>query len=43
MSLWQFTAVCDGYRRANDPDSDKEITSFEEDALWNWIQEGKPN
>ena len=38
MSLWQFCAAAEGYRKAHDPEADKEVSEVEEDALWAWIQ-----
>lgn len=37
MSLWQFGAAVEGYRKANDPKAEGEITAQEEDALWAWM------
>lgn len=37
MSLWQFGAAVEGYRKAHDPKAEAEITSQEEDALWAWM------
>ncbi len=38
LSLWQFLAAADGFARANDPDSGKELSSAEADDIWKWLQ-----
>lgn len=38
MSVWQFLAATEGYRKAHDPDGDKELSVSEADELWEWIK-----
>lgn len=38
MSLWQFMSAVDGYVKANNPESAKELTADEEADLWAWME-----
>jgi len=38
MSVWQFLAATEGWRKAHDPDGDKELSVAEADDLWDWIR-----
>lgn len=42
MSLWQFAAYVAGNNKANDPKSVDPLTSQEEDALWDWMNQTPP-
>jgi hypothetical protein len=37
MSMWQYFAALDGWRKANSPD-DSGLSKQEEDALWELVQ-----
>lgn len=37
MSMWQYFAALDGWRKANSPD-DSGLSKQEEDALWEMVQ-----
>lgn len=37
MSVWQFFAAAEGYRKANSPDTG-ELSGSESDALWEAVQ-----
>ena len=39
MSVFEFNAAVTGYMRAHVPDDAKGMSSAEEDALWEFIQE----
>lgn len=39
MSLWQYTAVVDGFIRANDPKSNDRLSESEKDDLFGFIKE----
>lgn len=39
MSLWQFSAVIEGWNRAQDPESAKRLTDEEADELFAMIDE----
>jgi len=37
MSVWQFRAAVEGYRKAHDPDAGKGLSEAEADDLFDWI------
>lgn len=37
-SIWQFIAACEGFVKANDPDSGKSLSATEQDEIWAWMQ-----
>ena len=37
-SIWKFMAAADGFAKANDPNSGKDLSPAEADELWSWMQ-----
>jgi len=38
MSMWQTFAALNGYAKAHNPDSGKELSTAEADELWAWME-----
>lgn len=38
MSIWQYMSAVEGYAKAHNPDSAKELSPSEEAELWAWME-----